>query len=146
MQSFTTTNLQLYNVRESIIRLNEKKAALVEAKQELQDQQSIYNRRVRGKPLPKIEYDSIVKKQAEVGKKTLQIDKGIREVCLDISKRSLLETEVMNNIDKTTTEKLTSLRDKYMGFASDMTRVASMRAMASRFSEDLEEIIKSIIK
>lgn len=51
---------------------------------------------------------------------------------------------VMNNV--IVYSQIEMLRDKYMEFAEDVTRVNSMRLMAARFAKELSTILKSVDK
>ncbi|WP_313266536.1 hypothetical protein [Sphingobacterium sp.] len=65
----------------------------------------------------------------------------------DIKKRQNLKVEagdIFGNSNKTAIVKLTVTRDHYQQFASDKTRVSSMRIMASEIAEKLTQILKEI--
>ena len=68
---------------------------------------------------------------------------------LEISKKSTFKEELEyelkttgNNGEFSLKNMLINLKDKYIDFASDNTRVSSTRIMASKFANEIEQILK----
>jgi len=75
----------------------------------------------------------------------VECSNAIRKINEEVSKYNLMKEGVRMELNKTKSnpifEYLTSLKEKYMEFSSDTTRVSSMRIMASKFAEELDFLI-----
>ena len=104
--------------------------------------------------LPQDEYEAIKYEQIKCKNETYQIDERILAINDQIKEKNTLLEEIrvvlkdQDNIGsapaKVVADQLINLRDKYMEFSSDTTRVSSTRIMASKFSEELNSLLKMI--
>jgi len=139
----------LIKIDQSITDLNTRKSTLSTQKKRLELELSTLNNRVRASDrLPKDEYAAICRKQRECKDKIFSIDDQITQINNEISKKHNLGQEVRVEIKKNKSEeiktRLVKLRDDYLQFSSDATRVSSMRVMASQVAEQIEAIIKTL--
>ena len=143
------TEQNIIDLEQSISVLNRQKEKLVFDKKEAELQNSFLNNKVRsGGRLHDVKYKNICEQQNKIKGSVLKIERAIGEVNTEITKKSNLiqqlrfEFKKQKNID--TKEQLTIMRDYYINFASDKTRVSSMRAMGAEFAEKIERIIKQL--
>ncbi len=127
--------------------LIQQKEKLLFDKKEAELNISVLNNKVRsGGKIPDIKYKRICEDQNNYKKNVLKLERSMSDLSMEIMKKSTLreqlkaELKKKKNID--TKEKLVEMRDCYINFASDRTRVASMRAMGAEFAEKLESLIK----
>lgn len=141
------------DIERSLARLADQKEDLVQRMNEINARLSQLNVRVRGNILPKHQYQAICDEQNKLKQEKLLVDASMSEIKKQIRSRSILKEEARlsstREADKSRPRldirsRLVELRDKYMEFSSDTTRVASTRAMASRFSEELELLLKQM--
>lgn len=152
MDNIKITKQTKIDIDRSIANLENKKTDAANEKIKYQNELSELNFQVRGngrKIIPQVKYDTICQKQAEVKRKMLVVDQYISELKKEITNKRILRDEVDLTLNPNTNPdnilgNIISLRDKYVNFASDNTRVSSTRLMASRFAEDLDSIIKSV--
>lgn len=93
------------------------------------------------------EFEGLTKRQRKLGAASQQIQ--LEQIYLKDERRRLnIERKSLTSIDSTAAQAETSLvealgrlRSKYEDFAGDMTRVSSMRAMASRFVKEIGDIL-----
>ena len=152
MDNIKITKQTRIDIERSIANLENKKTDAANEKIKYQNELSELNFQVRGngrKIIPQIKYDTILQNQAEVKRKMLVVDCYISDIKKEITNKRILRDEVDlvldDNFDSNSILiEIINLRDKYVNFASDSTRVSSTRLMASRFAEDLDSIIKSV--
>ena len=136
------------NLDNDINDLNLKKAPLTLRKQEIEFELSKYKDRVRGKHLPQDEYNEICQWQRALSQEKLGLEVKLSDIKVKIAEinkeKDVLSLNIKKIPDSMTKDILTELRDKYMAFSSDTTRVSSMRAMSSKFVEEIQVIIKSL--
>lgn len=136
----------------SIANLVNKRSDAANEKIKYQNDLSELNMQIRGngkRIMPQIQYDNILQKQAEVKRKMAVVDSYIFQLKKELSNKRILLNEINLALDTNSDSfnvmvHIINLRDKYVNFASDNTRVSSTRLMASRFAEDLDLIIKSV--
>lgn len=151
MDNIKITKQTKVDIERSIANLENKKTDAANEKVKYQNELSELNLQVRSngkRILPQIQYDNILQKQAEVKRKMAVVDSYISQLKKELSNKRVLRDEIDlaldNNYDSfNVMGEIIDLRDKYVNFASDNTRVSSTRLMASRFAEDLDLIIKS---
>jgi hypothetical protein len=147
----------LTDIKASIDNLNDNKMTLGLEKQKLEVSQAVIRNKIRGRAgrIAPDEYKSLVRKQGENNQKILDINEKIISIKNELAKKQRLRDECEIHLLETSSEvsnksnslsKLQSLKSKYMSFASDMTRVSSMRVMASQIAEELDAIIKDLKK
>ncbi len=127
--------------------LVEQKGKLNFDKREVELKNSLLNNQIRASgKMPDIKYKKICEEQNKLKKSQLQIERAMGDLSTEIMKKSTLKEQLKSELKKKknidTKEKLVEMRDYYINFASDKTRVASMRAMGAEFAEKLESLIK----
>lgn len=139
---------QVGELENSITELKSLKSKLSLEKRQFEISISALSNRVRtANRLPDREYKDICRKQHEIKEKILLIESQLIEITNNIRKKTTLkeninnELENINNNDPGIINKIKNLKNKYIEFSGDNTRVASMRLMASQFIEELERII-----
>ena len=138
----------IFDLERAVLELNKQKDDLTSTKKRLELNLTGLKQRVSGKTLPQKEYDNICKEQNKINGLLLDLEMRIKIISSDITKKSILKDELKSELRLFSNDKiktaLIELRDHYMNFASDRTRISSMRAMASEISESIERIIKAI--
>ncbi|WP_114752344.1 hypothetical protein [Pleomorphovibrio marinus] len=86
------------------------------------------------------EYRKLCETQDRLKKNMNDLEKDI--IILKKRKRSIEESINHEVLPNDLEQKLKLLRDKYLDFSADSTRVSSMRTMASVFVGEIEKIIK----
>lgn len=130
--------------------LKQRKAELVKRINANDAQLMGLSERVRGRTLPRREYEDIVSKQAAFKKALMRDRAACGELSTEIHSLSVEKEAIKSALppradDATVVgavrEAITALRDKYTRFSKDNTRVSSMRIMASELSSDLNELL-----
>lgn len=129
--------------------LDQQKTKLVLDKKVLELKNSDLNNKIRTSGrMPDFKYKNICDEQSRIKKDILSIERAMSDISVEISKKSSLRDQLrlelkgLKRFD--VKSQLVQLRDKYIAFASDKTRVSSMRAMSAEFAENIEYIIKSL--
>lgn len=97
-----------------------------------------------------IERMDLVKKRNEVKKYITDLELKIKQVNIEIKDKRRLMNEVgqclneEKEIPNGVISEIIVLKNKYSKFASDLTRVSSMRVMANTFSVELESVINKL--
>jgi len=139
-------------IERAVSNLMDKKAELTTAKKQYELKISLLNSRVRGKTLSAAEYSSVCEEQNVCKAEMLNLQVKINELNADIQKKRNLGEDVRIQLGKVKVktlnltaiiDNLIVLRDNYMSFASDVTRVSSTRVMASKFSEELNALMSN---
>jgi len=126
---------------------------LVHRKKSLDAKLADIKNRIRGngRALPQLEYQALCRKQSEYKTEIVHIDRDISSINSELRKKQVIRDEIyyqqkvtIDKLDTSAKSQLITLRDEYMQFASDTTRISSMRAMASKIAEELESIIKKV--
>lgn len=144
------TKQNCIDIERNILDLKSKKSSFVFQKTEAERKLGEIKNKIRGagKHLPSTEYSSLCKKQDALKKEKANAEEHIQSIQEDIQKKSLLKDEIKNEISQRASKELpdtiTALKDHYIQFAADKTRVSSMRAMAAEFVEKLESISRSL--
>lgn len=97
--------------------------------------------RTRMQRLPQNEYNSICKKQEILGQKQREIEKKLSAIKVKLRQKDVL-IHSNDNEPFDINLRIIELKNKYMDFSSDNTRVNSMRLLASQFAQELDEILK----
>jgi len=148
MSEFTRQNV--YDIERAITDLHEKKAELVNTKKELQNKLTTLTNKVRtnGRKLNDVEYRKLCSQQEKTMQEVVKIDNEIILIKNDISRKSTLKQEIQSTFKSNENEdvvvSLTAIKDHYISFAADRSRISSMRAMASEFVEKLEVVIRKL--
>jgi len=126
--------------------LSSKRTPLVERKQEIEFELSKYKNQVRQGRLPQSEYEMICKWNDALNGEKRAVEKKLMGLKVELAKINTEIDETKRKYKKEpngiSVDELIELRDKYMQFASDTTRVSSMRAMSSKFVEEIQAILK----
>ena len=128
--------------------LTNQRRVLTSEKKEIEMKLSILNGKMKTntRSMPKSEYLLSVDRQNVYKVKILKLQREI-DVFSDKLRRLQTMKETVKqeigytNADIRIQERLFELKDKYMAFSSDPSRIGSMRIMASKFAEELESII-----
>ena len=132
--------MEIINLKEQVLELHKQRLSV-------QTRLSSLNAEVRGKRLHSVKYDSICKKQNKAKKELESIAEAQGKLKIELAKREMFKEELKNQDKKQSIEvegvtlQLIELKRKYVSFAADRTRVSSMRAMAAKFVEELDELI-----
>jgi len=144
------SNQTIIDIDRSIAGLDEVRNQHVQSQNEINLKLSKLNASVNGTILPRHRYEAICVEQNKLKSKKILVESAIAEIKRQIKNKQLLRQQVQLDLESNAPKpigvklKLVELRDKYMAFSSDNTRIASTRAMASRFSEELESLLKAI--
>lgn len=128
--------------------LEDKRSPLVNRKREIELELSELTNQIRGNYLPRDEYKKCCDRQDFLKREKLGIERQITG--LNDEKRKLsVEKEQLRSLmkrqpDGTARERLTDLKIKYLAFASDRSRISSMRAMAAEFAQEIETILTAL--
>jgi len=140
---------QVYNkiqrVEQALLDINEEKTPLVNEKRDIDTTLNELNIKLKKISFSDPEYNNINSIRGQLVKRKTMIETRISE----LKQRSLkLNTEKESakiDLKKKPNElvkaNMLELRDKYLSFAADTTRVSSMRSMASRFVEEVQMIL-----
>lgn len=128
--------------------LENEKIPLIDEKRIIEAELNEYNVKLRGLPYGEKNYNDLnskrgqlVKKKAEIETKISEIKKKLQKVNSEIDSCKI---DLKKRPNEAVQELLFELRDKYLSFSADTTRVSSMRAMASKFVEEIQIILKAI--
>ena len=129
----------------SVFELEKERNELVNRKGEIVSQLMKLKKQVRGRGqiLPQNEYNSICSKQERLRQEQRIIENKLSNLNLKMKQKNIF---IFKNNENTSKIELLliNLKNKYMDFSSDNTRVNSMRLIASQFAQEIDEIIKSI--
>lgn len=136
-------------VEEEINQLTASKEPLVNKKKEIELELSELNNKIRVNGfIDQNEYANICKRQDDlkrikhgVEQQLLSLKQQVRNKQTEKDKLTIQGKKFSSSEIK---QCLLGLREKYMSFASDTTRVSSMRAMASKFVEELQAALKHV--
>jgi len=137
------------DIQLSILELQSRKSKLGLKKQKLQANISNYKEMLKVVTQGHETFEEIVEKKKALVSELNEIDLEIAQIKQDLRKRQLLKEEVKETEQPKTLAveaELIVLRDNYLKFAGDKTRVASMRAMAADFAGELTKVLKRLKK
>ncbi len=143
--------MTITDIEEQIVKLQSQRDVFMLKKKELEGKLSELNGKVRSRTeyLSENDYQSIVRQQTSIKKQLNEIQPVLTDYKKQISEKTILKEKLRNSLrsdnKSTILDKVIILKDKYSDFASDSTRVSSMRTMASQICQELENIIKSNI-
>lgn len=143
------TEQNIIDIELSINNLIQQKEKLIFDKKEIELKNSVINNQIRsGGRMHEVKYKRLCDQQTKLKKDSFAVEKSISDLSIEIMKKSTLreqiKSELKNKKKIDVKEKLTEMRDYYINFAADKTRVSSIRAAAAEFAEKLEGLIKSI--
>lgn len=151
MKEWNPTKDDLLNLKESILNSKNAYDNLIFKKRQLEFDLSQINHEVRrtGK-MPDDQYAAHCENQSRIKKELLDLGKPINELNLEISRKHLMVDRIKSHLllDKSLSsgikEKLIEIRDRYNDFSSDETRASGTRIMASKFVEEVQELLNLI--
>lgn len=149
---------ELYQARNEIDKLQEQRTPLTKELQELNLKLAKLNNHVRASGrLPDLEYKGICKQQIKIKERIIQIQNSLAKITKEKREWDSYETElrakiaIASSLVKTHEistndlfEKIKQLRNEYLDFAEDQSRINSMRIMASQFANELTKILSSV--
>lgn len=143
-QKITDIEKEIFGMKESRSHLSERKKGYERNLSEL-------NLQVRGKTLRQSEYNEISRLQFAVKRQISDVEQDLMKLKLNIHKRTIERDDLARkyNLDKRPEEKgdlkkkIFDLKNHYMEFASDKTRIATTRQMAAEFAVKLQEILSN---
>lgn len=144
------TQETLVDLDRAIIDLKNKKATIVTRKQKLELDSSKIKDLMSDPNLVGPEHGSFSVQRNIIKRNLSNIEMEIREINLEIKEKTKLRIYIDDNLrnkKKTSAseslqhQELLKLKEKYQSFASDNTRISSMRIMASQLVEQLDLII-----
>lgn len=136
-----------YDIERSIIELKARKSELGARKAKLQNDVSETKEMLRTVLQNHPTHTALIHRKKNLVAEMDEVELEIIKLKKEISKRSVLKSEavgIMDNPQSKAVVALTTMRDEYQSFASDKTRVSSMRIMASQVAERLTEVIKNL--
>lgn len=134
-----------HDIQRSIIDMQAKRSALGTKKQHIQAELNKLKGMLPHFKQGDLTFDDIVKRRKELTAEVIEIDKDISDLKHFIKKRQALKEEVKTLEApemKAVQADLTALRDRYLKFAADKTRISSMRQMSAEFAEELTLVLK----
>jgi len=145
----TNPGQSIIDLQVSINNLNQQKDKLIFDKRQIELKHSIIKTEIRTNGrMPDHEYNQLCKEQGNLRKDLMLLEKAISEIAIEIIKKTTLQDQLKLDLKgsrQTDIKKdLINMRDHYIRFASDKTRVASLRAMSAEFAEKLEVLVKSL--
>ncbi len=139
---------KLQRLEQETVSINELKAPLVNEKRVIEAELVEINIQLRNTSFSHPDYNRINSRRGQLVKKKTEIELKISELKQRSQKLNSESQSAKIDLKKKPNElvkaNLLELRDKYLSFAADTTRVSSMRAMASRFVEEVQIILSLI--
>lgn len=142
----TTLAPQVQEIERALNALALKRSRLAVEKTTHQAELSRLKDRVRGSEgLPPEEYRAICRKQNEIKGRIVSIEADMATIRNEMREKEVLKSDVKLDhasgaMNEESLASIRNLRQKYMEFAADATRVSSMRQMAAQFVQELELI------
>jgi chromosome segregation ATPase len=130
-----------------IERLKKKKGDLSTAKTDIQTSLAEINSKFVGR-LDNWTYEKLQKERAQLCRMQNEVERQIRPINDEIRSLSIEKDQCGEKSyygSKPTVESIVQIRDEYMAFAADKTRVGSMRQMAAEFVTKLNPVIRKAI-
>lgn len=134
-----------YDVQHSILDIQSKRSKLGIKKQQLQGEISKIREMLKFVQQGHETFEELVLTKNKLIAETHEIDSELIDLKDQIKRCQLLKDELNSNEQPKTTIlefELTTLRDRYLSFAGDRSRIGSMRAMAAEFASELTKLIK----
>ena len=151
MKEWNPTKDDLLNLEESILNSKNAYDDLILKKRQLEFDLSQINHEVRiaGK-MPDDKYAAYCENQNRIKKEIFDLGKPINELSAEISRKHLMVDRIKSHLslnkslNSSIEERLVEIRDRYNAFSSDATRVSSTRIMASKFVEEVQDLLNLI--
>lgn len=149
MNHFTplTIDEKIFKAEEEIRRIQDEIEPIVDRKREIEAMLTEVNAHKK-EWLPDDQFAQVMKTRSLMVKDKYGIEeqirktnKELRDKLAELDKLKLQRKKLPKDEIE---ERLIELRDKYMSFSSDSTRVSSMRAMSSKFVEEISGLLKCL--
>jgi|JI10StandDraft_1071094.scaffolds.fasta_scaffold2249562_1 chromosome segregation ATPase len=142
------TESTILSIEEKIHELQSQKNVLTTQKRSVEAEMAEIKSRIRtGGQLKQDEYNVLVKRQNTLRGDLHALEHSIASINSEIQKKHILKDGARQNKTRTKSddilEELKEMKDYYINFAADRTRVASLRALSAEFGEKLELLIDS---
>lgn len=130
------------------IKLDDERSELVIKKKRIEAEFSEANANLRSMTMMSKEWNDANSLRGQLSRKKSEIEIQISELNLKAKRlyaeKESAKIELKKKSNEAIKDNLLAMRDKYMAFSSDNTRVASMRAMSSKFVEEIQNILNII--
>ncbi len=152
-KTFNPTINNQVDLERSILDLKINKNNLVNQKIKIQSQLTTIKENLKNPNYELIDYDKFLENKTNFINKLYQLENDIKKINIDIkTKRKLLiavDAELKSKTNKELyknklLDSIIELKAKYQKFSGDHTRVSSLRVLASDFTIQLENIIKTV--
>lgn len=148
------TKDSIFDLQMELADVEDKRANLLSEKRKFEAEMQGLNNRVRSSPgrLPQAEYKAICKRQERVRSLIIETQEKLGPVNTEHRRVTAMIRALDEPVNKEKEPvvvanparhvgRLVMLRNKYLQFAEDQTRVNSMRVMAAQFANELTAII-----
>lgn len=143
----------LQALREQLNEIDEERVGLVMQKKAIESEQAGITVEIRkNHQLPRDRFRKLLTRQGELNAAQSMIDGKLGEMSAAKRKlNSLIDQckssdtsnqEAKNDRWQNTRDALIEMKDRYMDFSSDGTRVSSMRLMASKFVDEIDGVLR----
>lgn len=134
-----------HDIQQSILELQGKRSKLGLRKQQIQSELNKIREMFKYVQQGHETFNDLVDKKKGLIDEANSIELELADLKNQVKRRQALKDEVtpikQPKLIMLEAE-LTALRDRYLNFAGDKTRIASMRAMSAEFAEELTKLIK----
>jgi len=135
------------DLNESIQKLVQQKNKLVIDKKGYELEVSVLKNKIRsGGRMTDSKYNELCDQQNALKNTLFSIERAMNDLTNEIQNKNSLLDRLKNQIktggDTNIKKELINLKNHYISFSADRSRVSSMRAMGSEFAEKLEGLIK----
>lgn len=141
---------KILDLERAINELDSKRSDVVLLKKERENRLSEITNKIRSSNgrLATQEYYTLCRKQKTIKDEILSIEFELKKYTTEIRNKSTLREQLKSEFkfesSKDIKKELVKLKDEYINFSADGTRVSSMRTMAAQFAERLETLIKLV--
>lgn len=145
-----STKQSMLDLERAINDLDSKRSDIVLVKMEKENRLSEITNKIRGSNgrLATQEYQALCRKQKSIKEEILSIEFELKKFTTEIRNKSTLKDQIRTELNITSSNsikgQLIELKEEYISFSADATRVSSMRTMAAQFAEKLEILIKTL--
>lgn len=153
-----TPAADLFEIDAEIASIQARRTPLILAKQKLEAERTTLNSRVKSSNghrnrLSPEEYRQICNRQSVISRKTMEILNELAPLKTRLRELESLSTQFRAQMGVLTPREqsvgrvdslrpsVVAIRDKWLGFAEDQTRVSSMRVMASQIARELTDLL-----
>lgn len=139
---------KLQRIEQALSSINSVKMPLVNEKRSIEMELNETNILLRSMSRSDPEYNKVNSKRGQLVKKKGEIERNLMDLKQESQKLHAESESAKIELKKKPNEmikgNMIELRDKYLSFSADNTRVSSMRAMSSKFVEEIQSILTLI--